>query len=329
MTASVHTLCGVDGVLELVVEVCNRARESSGVTHNEIMRGGLELSSVVGRRLLLGTAALFSLPPPATVFGATGLSRDDVDRRLSRVPVFVVTNKDASPYLTEMSAAGKRSGFFFLSPQEAVQALNDIRGFDPRASLNVLPLDQVWYDVSKTIAEADKAPQPTAGTSTDMRLFRLKPFDDEIRAAQKLPSATSVLKDEGAIPLFYEPSLQIDVDGRAQQPYFFRFSDLAAAFEAQQDTGATGLNDPPQPAVASLANVIRGLETGQTSADTLLVAASEAAGVVQRMTGGNGVGMPGGNEATAGNGISKPAPRQDDGGAPFYLSVPFAGGRRV
>ena len=201
--------------------------------------------------------------------------------------------------------------------------------FDPRASLNVLPLDQVWYDVSKTIAEADKAPQPTAGTSTDMRLFRLKPFDDEIRAAQKLPSATSVLKDEGAIPLFYEPSLQIDVDGRAQQPYFFRFSDLAAAFEAQQDTGATGLNDPPQPAVASLANVIRGLETGQTSADTLLVAASEAAGVVQRMTGGNGVGMPGGNEATAGNGISKPAPRQDDGGAPFYLSVPFAGGRRV
>ena len=183
-----------------------------------VMVQAVDAPSSAGRRLLLGAAAFLTLPPPEIALGAAGLSRDDIDKRLSRVPVFCVTNKEAAPYLTEMSAAGKRSGFFFLSPQDAVEALNDIKAFDPRASLNVLPLDQVWYDVAKTVAEADAAPQPTAGTSTDMRLFRLRPLDSELEAATRFPSGPAAIKDEGAIPLFYEPSFKLAIDGREQQP---------------------------------------------------------------------------------------------------------------
>lgn len=298
----------------------------------------VDAPSSAGRRLLLGAAAFLTLPPPEIALGAAGLSRDDIDKRLSRVPVFCVTNKEAAPYLTEMSAAGKRSGFFFLSPQDAVEALNDIKAFDPRASLNVLPLDQVWYDVAKTVAEADAAPQPTAGTSTDMRLFRLRPLDSELEAATRFPSGPAAIKDEGAIPLFYEPSFKLAIDGREQQPYFFRLNDLATAYEAQAQAGAQGMNDPPKPAVASLTSIVNGWQTGTLPADALLVAASEASAVVQRMTNGEGLGAApgaggGGAPARVGadpsSGAAPGAPAALQGGAPFYLNVPFGGGAQA
>jgi hypothetical protein len=166
------------------------------------------------------------MPPPAA-FGAApkGLLREAVDAKLSRVPVFTVTNAQASPYLTEMDSSGRRSGFLFLSPQDAVKALGDIRGYDPRASLNVLPLDQVWYDISATAAEAAKAPQPTAGTSTDLRLFRLRPLGDETSAAARISGKKL---DEGDVPLFYESSLKLEVDGRLQQPCALHVSKLTS-----------------------------------------------------------------------------------------------------
>jgi len=231
-----------------------------------------------------------------------------VATKLSRVPIFVITNSEAAPYLTERSNDGRRSGFFFISPQEAVQTLNEIKAFDPRAALSVVPLDGVFFDISATVAEAEAAPQPTAGTSTDLRLFRLRPLGDEIAAAARF----SAKLEEGAVPLFFEPSLLLPVDGRSQRPYFFRLSDLQRAFEAAQAAGATELNNPPTPRVSTLAALVTAWENGEASADTLLVAASEAAAVVARMNGDDD-GLP----------APPPAAASDE----FYLSVPFANGR--
>ena len=121
--------------------------------------------SSLTRRFALGLAAL-SATSPRLPASAASLSRDEILRKLSRVPVFVITNREEAPYLSEMDGQGRRSGFFFLGPQEAVAALSDIRAYDSKASLSVVSLDSVWFDVSKTAAEAAKAPQPTAGTST-------------------------------------------------------------------------------------------------------------------------------------------------------------------
>ena len=76
----------------------------------------MRIEPSLSRRLLVGacaTATTLLTMPTAPALGA-GLSRDDISRKLSRVPVFTITNNADSPYLTEMDGNGKRSGFFFL-----------------------------------------------------------------------------------------------------------------------------------------------------------------------------------------------------------------------
>ena len=288
-----------------------------------------EAGALVTRRLLVGAAAFACvLPAPTPLFAAEGLSRSDVAAKLSRVPIFAVTNSEAAPYLTEIDGAGRRSGFLYISPQLAAQELNDIRQFDPRASLNVVSLDDVFFDISATAEEAAAAPQPKAGTSTDLRLFRLRPLDDEVASATRLSGALQA----GAVPLFYEPSLRLPVeDGVLQTPFFFRFGDLQTAFETQKEAGgASALNDPPQPRVATLAELVRGLERGDVGQNVVFVAASEAAAVVARMNGAdqgaNGQAASGAaDRGAAGRGAADRGVRERD---PFFLSVPFANGRK-
>jgi len=289
------------------------------------MRVGTVCDGLLTRRLLLGACAALTLPsaPLPSSAAAAGLSREALEKKLSRVPVFTITNSQAAPYLTEVDANGKRSGFFFISPQEAVAALNDIRAYDPRASLNVLPLDQIWFDISKSAAETAAAPQPKSGTSTDLRLFRLQPLDVEVTASTKLKSfgANPKLAD-GAVPIFYEPTLKLELEGKQQSPYFFRLGDLAAAYDQQKAAGQPGLADPPAPRMLPLVTVANMLQTGELGDETLLVAASDAAAVVQRMQGGaeafaSGAGADGG-------GAAQPAPEPED---PFFLKVPWANGK--
>jgi len=154
----------------------------------------------VGRRLLLsGAAAMIVLAPPAAA------AESSIGKKLSRVPVFVITNKDEAPYLTEVDENGRRSGFFYLSPQTAIKVLADVRTFDPRASLSVVSLDAIWFDIAKTAEEVAKAPQPKAGTSTDLRLFRLSPLEDEVAGAKDKFKSGAGLQD-GDTPLFYDES---------------------------------------------------------------------------------------------------------------------------
>ena len=282
---------------------------------------------LLARRLLIGAAAALALPSSSS---AAGLSRAAIAGKLSRVPIFTVTNREAAPYLTEMDNEGRRSGFFFISPQEAVKALTDIKAFDPRAALSVVPLDEVFFDISLTAADAALAPQPTAGTSTDLRLFLLQPLEGEIAAASRY---TPTKLAAGAVPLFYEPSLKLPVDGRPQSPYFFRFNDLVTSYEsaseAQQAAGESGLNDPPLPRVILLTDLVKGLENGEVPSDTLLVAASEAAAVVARMNGGSGEEAPAAPPANPIPGRREDLQMPADPSEAYFLKIPFANGRSV
>ena len=63
----------------------------------------------LSRRLIASTAtaALLSMPTaPPPALAAAGLPKEALSAKLSRVPVFVVTNKQAAPYLTEVDGAG-------------------------------------------------------------------------------------------------------------------------------------------------------------------------------------------------------------------------------
>jgi len=223
-------------------------------------------------------------------------------------------------------------------------ALNDIRTFDPRASLSVVSLDSVWNDVSKTAVEVAKAPQPTAGTSTDMRLFRLRPLQDEaaVNDRTKLPSS-SVLTRDGKfgpedIPLFYDETYLLDIEGVQQRPYFFRLTDLKKSYQASL---GKQLVDPPSMKASTLGGLIQSMKNGDARAmqpSALLVAASEAAAIVERMNAGStsslesdSAGSQGAAAAptAGGRGMPTAAGARPMDGNTFFLNVPYGGGRTI
>ena len=291
-----------------------------------------DLTPSLTRRLALGFAALAAAPPTLPVYAARPLSSDELLRKLSRVPIFVVTNREDSPYLTEVDGQGRRSGLFFLGPQEAVAALNDIKGFDPRASISVVSLDSVWFTISKSAEEAASAPQPTAGTSTDMRLFRIRPLEDTAAGEDRSKIGSKLALDD--VPLFYDSTYLLDVDGTQQRPYFFRLADLRKSYQEQS---GRKLADPPSVRLATLAGLVKSLQAGDDAASPppLLVAASDASAVVERMAGASAASESSGAGATPaaaeGNAASRLAPTESalgsTDGDPFFLNVPFGNGK--
>jgi len=299
----------------------------------------MHIPTTLSRRLAVGLATIAAtsswpglLPLPATA--TSGLSRDALLRKLSRVPVFVVTNQDDAPYLTEVDAQRRRSGFFFLGPQEAVTALNDIRAFDPSASLSVVSLDGIWFDISKSADEAATAPQPKAGTSTDLRLFRLRPLQDAgALADRERATASGVIttkeKKLGAedIPLYYDPTFSLSVDGQEQRPYFFRLPDLKKSYQQQM---GRDLSELPSLRVSTLSALINALQAGDASAvepPVLLVAASEAGAVVERMSAGSTTATSDADGSAPSSKLPSAAPDASSAPDPFFLSVPFGGGK--
>ena len=116
-------------------------------------------------------------------------------------------------------------------------------------------------------------------------------------------------------------ALKLDVEGKPQSPFFFRLGDLGAAYDQQKEANQPGLADTPAPRMLPLTSVANMLETGQLGEDTLLVAASDAAAVVQRMQGGSD-SFASGEGANSG---SAPEPGMPED--PFFLKVPWANGK--
>ena len=184
---------------------------------------GLRLNSPqLCRRQLVGVGSAaatgwigFRSSAAATANAGATETRDGPSRLeseiLGRVPAFVIANGLGEPYLTEVDAQGKRSGTVYLGLRDAAAMLDEVRSFDKNATLAIVPLSSVYSAVSKSASEATAAravlPQPIGSTSLDMRLFRLQPLSDErSEAAALVPGSSNV-------PLFYEPSLFLTVEG--------------------------------------------------------------------------------------------------------------------
>jgi len=272
---------------------------------------GVDRRAVVRVISAAAVASIHGLPVKAA-----GLPRADVAAKLSRVPLFVITNKEDAPYLTEFDqATGRRGGAFFLDPRDALETFKDVKAFDPNAALSVVPLDSVWFELPRSDKEAAAAPLPKAGTSTDLRLFKIRRIESEATEANTLlESQRAKPLPSSSVPLFYIKSMSLDVDGKRQVPYFFRLEDLKAAV-GQMDTSATA--DDVQ--VISLEKFVAQLSKETLSPPPLLVAAAPAAAVVERM----GLGT---SEMGQGTGASR-APPQDPL-EELVLTTPFSERRK-
>jgi len=245
-----------------------------------LLASGVAAVSLTRRGLIRGAAAGIAAPLVGrAAFAAPALTAAEL---LADVPVFAVTNAKGAPYLTERSAEGLRTGALYLSPADALSDLQNVRSFDPKASLSILPLGTIWGEIPKGTAEAKKfaaaAEPPLAGTSTDMRLFRIKTISDEEKAVLALFGSKQT--PEGSVAVYWDPALLIQPKGapEAQRPYFFRLTDL------QQTIKEAGSGRKPEPRVSSLADVVdvavRGGKAGEPP--PLFYVASDAAAVVER-----------------------------------------------
>ena len=147
---------------------------------------------------------MLSLPAPLPSIAAGGLSKEEVNAKLSRVPIFVVTNSEAAPYLTEMDAAGKRFGSVFLGPRDAGAVLQQI-------------VEEAETALRSAFAVAMRA--DGARSSTDLEVLTASLHDAKTKGLQ------SPLVDE------------LDARERVEQP---RDEDLVGLAEAQRllDGGA-------------------------------------------------------------------------------------------
>jgi hypothetical protein len=206
---------------------------------------------------------------------------DAVERLLSRVPVFVVTNAQGQPYLTEVDEDGRRFGSIFIGPGDATDVLLRVREFDRTATLAVVPLSTVYLDVAKTAREAAAAravvAQPKSSTSTDMRLFRLSPLSDREReetSVSMLPGGTLL----PGVNLFYEPSLYLGADeATRQQPFFFRLSDLNMVWRRGGGDARNSGQVSPTLRVVSLERLLSQAAAGEITVPPMLMPPSETA----------------------------------------------------
>ena len=112
--------------------------------------------------------------------------------------------------------------------------------------MSVVGLDSVYFELPKP-GDAP-APQPKAGTSTDMRLFNLAPIREEAAAT------SGVL----GVPLFFEPTMLLEVDGARQQPFFFRRADLSSTWSSMAAS-----DKRPQVATTSLEALVSSPRQGR------------------------------------------------------------------
>lgn len=122
--------------------------------------------------------------------------------------------------------------------------------------------------------------------------------------------ADEILKRSGrpalppsSIPLFFAPSLTLPVDGLEQRPYFFRLEDLKTSV-GQGTTASVTVTD--------LRDLVEQMTSTVPTPPPLLVAAAEAAALVERM----------------GSGTSSAVGARSDPLERLSLTAPFAAGRR-
>lgn len=231
--------------------------------------------------------------------GGKPVAREEAIKRiLSRVPVFVVASKDGLPYLTETDSAGKQSGSIYIGLREAAEAADRVRVYDPAATVAVVPLASVYPLAAKTTAELEEQktslPQPSTGTSLDMRLFRLRPLDDESNAV-----GAEIASVPGTVPLYYAPELFLDVEGTQRRPYFFRLADLErtwarrpGAKAAAAAAKASGGDAELRARAVGLERLLAQMERGEARDEPILMPASETAELVKGRTLGNPVSQP-------------------------------------
>mmetsp|Transcript_31483 Transcript_31483/g.51342 ORF Transcript_31483/g.51342 Transcript_31483/m.51342 type:complete len:346 (+) Transcript_31483:67-1104(+) len=153
----------------------------------------------------------------------TSMSRVEIQKKLSQVPVFYVETKDGAV------AVEGGQGQFFVSAEGAKARLAELRRADPDVRLAAATLDQVWYPLVAKKAKAGRFLEGVVGRSDPAATYVLVPGTKAIQSATSLSSDFSASK----VPVFYSPKLQFkgEAGAKNQVPLFLSQEDLQTTWE--------------------------------------------------------------------------------------------------
>jgi len=185
-----------------------------GDTEDDSDKKGIRIAAGAILALFLVSSIL---PIIATFKNSTGgLDETQINARLSRVPVFSVTDAEGKPYLTQFDedSGGSRVGLFYLDPDEAESRADSIHaeGF-PDAKVLPVSLDQALSYIERP---------PVDPASREKDNFRLQAKRKELDIAAKMLGRRSF----SGVPLFYLEGLVLGKEGARVYPVFFNYEEL-------------------------------------------------------------------------------------------------------
>lgn len=178
-----------------------------------------------------------------------------VSQKLSRVPVFTVTDSTGRPYLTESNDGRQRKGFFFVKASDAEEYLTKVREDSGDAKVLAISLD-----------EAIKFLNGKAGPSkTVPERFELFPDEHELSLAQTLTNGEFQRSfGERAVPIFYLDGLALKGEDEAVPvyPLFFEKEDLDKTVQGLKEKDPDANLDKMDLQIIELLETVRQIQVG-------------------------------------------------------------------
>lgn len=196
--------------------------EKKKVTAPQILAGGLITILVASSVLPLVTGV-------KSLFSSQSTNETFLQEKLSRVPVFAVTDSTGRPFLSEVNDGRLRQGYFFVQPADASAFLDKVRstpgnegdGTDARI-IAVGMNDVIKFLDGSSISPSKSIPER----------FQLFPDDHQVDLAQTFSgNKFRSLYGENAVPVFYVDGLAFkdDKTGGTVIPVFFEKEKLDEA----------------------------------------------------------------------------------------------------
>lgn len=146
-----------------------------------------------------------------------------VQEKLSKVPIFTVTDSTGRPYLSEENSGRLRRGFFFMQPADAEEYLQTVQKDTTDAKVLVIGLDNALNFVQNKGMSAKSVPEQ----------FELFPDGHQLKLAQELTNGKfGKTFGKTAVPVFYLDGLAVkdDTGTGTVIPLFFEKEKLDESF---------------------------------------------------------------------------------------------------
>lgn len=219
--------------------------------------GSISLPTKIGAIVVLAGLVIGTFLPLVRLINNSSTDSESValSSKLSRVPVFTVTDTSGRPYLSETEDGRLRRGYFFVKPSDAQLFLEQIRSENTDAKVLTISLNEAYKFLGGKSTHAKSVPER----------FELFPDDHQLEVAQEVTGgAFQQIFGKYKVPIFYIDGLGIKEgnDDKMVYPLFFekeKLDETVSKLKSSDPNASIDLNDVQ---VIDLEQTIKEIQAG-------------------------------------------------------------------